>query len=338
MKMLLHSLYLVVGGLAVFSMVAGFWVVQPGVRPVASTPPAVDALALQRHVRQLAEEFYPRSADQLANLEAAARYIEAQFREVGAEVTLQRYRAGMHDYVNVVARFGPAQGPLVVVGAHYDSHGEALPGQGYSRETHTPGADDNASGVAGLLELARLLQADPPPVGVELVAYSLEEPPNYATDAMGSVAHARALRASGRPLRLMLALEMIGYFDSTPGSQHYPSPLMKAFYPDAGDFIALVGRPGDVRLIRETKAVMAGASDLPVRSMNAPRQLEGVDFSDHRSYWDEGFAALMVTDTAFFRNEQYHLAGDTADRLDYGRMAKVVQGVFEVIRQQSPAK
>jgi Zn-dependent M28 family amino/carboxypeptidase len=316
-------------------LLAWAWVVQPGVTARMATPPPVDAAALRRHVVKLSETLYPRSFDHPTHLQAAADYVEAQFRSLGVKVELQRYRVEGQEYVNVIAHFGPQEGPLTVIGAHYDSHGEAEKGTAV-RITHTPGADDNASGVAGLLELARLLQEQPPAVAVDLVAYSLEEPPFYATEAMGSARHARALRESGRPLRLMLALEMIGYFDSTPGSQDYPSPIMKWFYPDRGDFIALIGRLGDALAVRQVKAAMAGASDLPVYSMNAPRLLEGVDFSDHRSYWDEGFPALMVTDTAFFRNDQYHLAGDTADRLDYQRMAKVVQGVFEVIRSQAP--
>jgi hypothetical protein len=316
-------------------LLAWAWVVQPGVIARGATPPPVDAATLRRHVVKLSEALYPRSFDHPANLQAAASYVEEQFRSLGARVELQKYRVAGQEYVNVIAHFGPQDGLLTVIGAHYDSHGEAADGTA-ELATHTPGADDNASGVAGLLELARLLQENPPAVAVDLLAYSLEEPPFYATEAMGSAVHARALRDSGRPLRLMLALEMIGYFDTTPGSQEYPSPVMKWFYPDRGDFIALIGRLGDVLTVRQVKSAMAGASDLPVYSMNAPRALEGVDFSDHRSYWDQGFPAVMVTDTAFFRNDQYHLAGDTAERLDYGRMAKVVQGVFEVIRSQTP--
>ena len=200
--------------------------------------------------------------------------------------------------------------------------------KGYDPQTHTPGADDNASGVAGLLELARLLAISPPPVAVELVAYTLEEPPHFRTDAMGSVWHARSLRRSGTKLRVMISLEMIGYFSDEPGSQRYPLPGLDLIYPRRGNFIAIIGRIDDAAMTRRLKAAMLGAADLPVHSMNAFALIPGVDFSDHRSYWAEGYPALMVTDTAFYRNPHYHRGTDTADRLDYVRMTKVVQGVY----------
>jgi Zn-dependent M28 family amino/carboxypeptidase len=206
-----------------------------------------------------------------------------------------------------------------VIGAHYDSHGG------------TPGADDNASGIAGLLELAHLLGRSAPGRPVELVAYTLEEPPHFRSPHMGSVWHARALKAEGRDVELMLSLEMIGYFSDSPGSQAYPLAAMKLAYPDRGNFIALVGQFGDFGLSRSVKAAMSGATDLPVYSLNAPAFVQGVDFSDHRSYWAQGYPALMVTDTAFMRNRNYHRVGDTFDKLDYKRMAMVVQSVYAVL-------
>lgn len=223
-------------------------------------------------------------------------------------------------YKNVVARFGPESGRLLVIGAHYDSHGA------------TRGADDNASGIAGLLELAHLLGQSGPARPVELVASTLEEPPHFRSPHMGSVWHARALKAAGREVELMLSLEMIGYFSDSPGSQAYPLAALKLGYPDRGNFIALVGQFGDFGVSRSVKAAMSGASELPVYSLNAPSMVQGVDFSDHRSYWAQGYPALMVTDTAFMRNPNYHRAGDTFDKLDYKRMAMVVQAVYAVAK------
>jgi Zn-dependent M28 family amino/carboxypeptidase len=203
--------------------------------------------------------------------------------------------------------------------------------KGHAPHTHTPGADDNASGVAGLIELAHLLGKQPPPRPVELVAYTLEEPPHFRTEHMGSAWHARSLRAAGREVRLMVSLEMIGCFSDAPGSQRFPVPGLDLLYPDRGNFIALVSRisaKGELGATRRAKALMAGATDLAVHSINAPPLLKGIDFSDHLSYWAQGYPALMVTDTAFFRNANYHQAGDTHETLDYARMAKVVQGVF----------
>jgi len=147
---------------------------------------------------------------------------------------------------------------------------------------------------------------------------------------MGSFRHARALSESNRDVRLMMSLEMIGYFRDEPGSQTFPVKLLGSLYPDAGNFITVVGRFGGFSDVRRVKALFRGATDLPVESINAPAKVPGVDFSDHASYWHFGMPAVMITDTAFFRNHHYHGAGDTPDTLDYARMAKVVQAVYAV--------
>jgi len=310
--------------------------VQPLVTALPSTPPPVDTARLDAHLRMLSQTLYPRSFDQPDKLEAAADYIHAEFKKSGAAVENQVFSVEGARYRNVGVRFGPKDGALLVIGAHYDSHGAASEGakhpKGFTPETHTPGADDNASGVAGLLELARLLAASPPPGPVELVAYSLEEPPFFRTRSMGSAWHAEQLRQSGRPVRLMIALEMIGYFSDQPSSQRYPLAPLAWIYPTTGNFISIIGRFRDGLETRKLKAAMRGATDLPVHSMNALAWIPGVDFSDHRSYWAAGFPALMVTDTAFYRNPHYHQAGDTVQTIDLARMAKVVQGVFAATR------
>lgn len=307
-------------------------VVQPLVAPLPSTPPAVDPARLQQHVRKLSVELYPRSFDQPGHLNQAARYIEDEFRAAGADVSVQDVTVQEAHYRNVIARFGPRTGPVMVIGAHYDSAGRET-ATAITGDSHTPGADDNASGVAGLIELAHLLGRQAPARSIELVAYTLEEPPHFRTEHMGSAWHARALRKAGRDVTLMLSLEMIGYFSDAAGSQSYPVPGMTLLYPEQGNFIALVGRFGNFAASRRAKAIMLGASDLPVASLNAPPALPGVDFSDHRNYWRAGYPALMVTDTAFMRNPNYHKAGDTADKLDYARAAKVVQSVYALTRQ-----
>ncbi len=312
-------------------------VVQPGVVPVASRAPDVDAEALAAHVRHLSVDLYPRSFDQPDKLERAMAYVEQQFRRVGAtDVHSQPVKVDEATYRNVIARFGRREGALVVIGAHVDSHGHAAAGardpRGYTPDSHTPGADDNASGVAGLIELARLFAAKPPTRPIELVAYTLEEPPHFRTAHMGSAWHARGLRASGREPALMVSLEMIGTFIDAPGSQRYPLPGMGLIYGDRGDFIAIVNRFGDFGLTRRAKALMSGAVPLPVRSINAPPLVPGIDFSDHRNYWALGMPAIMVTDTAFMRNEHYHRASDTHEKLDVARMAQGVQAVVALAR------
>lgn len=293
-------------------------VTQPGVLAITSPPARVDVATLERHVRTLSREFHPRSAAHPFNLDAAADYVIAELRLAGATPHVQTFEVAGREYRNVIARFGPDSGPVLVIGAHYDAW------------NGTPGADDNASGVAGLLELARLLSATPPTRPVELVAFTLEEPPFFRTEDMGSMRHARSLRGEGREVRLMLSLEMIGYFRDEPGSQRYPTRALKLLYPERGDFIALVGAYRDFGEMRRVKGLFKGAAGLRAVSINAPAFVQGVDFSDHASYWRHGMPAIMVTDTAFQRNPNYHGTGDTPETLDYERMAQVVQGVFAV--------
>jgi hypothetical protein len=285
--------------------------------------PAVDPARLEAHVRMLSGALSPRDGAHPGGMDAAARYIRGEMERAGAAVSEQPFDVGGRVYRNVVAAFGPEAGERVVVGAHYDAAGPL------------PGADDNASGVAGLIELARLLAESPPGLRVELVAYALEEPPYFRTGHMGSAVHARALREQGARVRAMISLEMIGYFSDREGSQRLPSPLLKAVYPTRGDFICVVGKMDQGSLVRQVKRAMLGATRLPVYSVNAPRAIPGIDFSDHASYWDAGYDAVMVTDTAFFRNPNYHTPGDTPDTLDYGRMAMVVQGVYQAVQNLS---
>ena len=290
-------------------------------------PPAVDPARLEAHVRMLSENLHPRCYDHPENLEAAVRYIEGRFKAAGGRVRIQNFPVDEREYANVIADFGPGDGPMVIVGAHYDSYGENY------REPamYTPGADDNASGVAGLLALADRLGRDPPAGRVQLVAYCLEEPPFFRTEQMGSAAHAAMIHAEKGKVIGMISLEMLGCFSDAPGSQEYPAGIMKLFYPDAGNIIAVVGGVQDMGLTRAVKAAMREASDVPVYSINAPAIIPGIDFSDHHPYWAYGYEAVMITDTAFYRNQAYHTEKDTAERLDYKRMAKVVQGTFAAV-------
>ena len=248
-----------------------------------------------------------------------AAYVSGEFERAKGRVAEQPFDVGGRTYRNVSALFGPETGERIIVGAHYDTAG-AL-----------PGADDNASGVAGLLELARVLGDADLLVQVELVAFTLEEPPFFRSEYMGSSVHARSLERQEVKVRVMFSLEMIGCFTDAPDSQDYPVSILKAFYPSRGNFIAVVGRLGQASIGRRVKRAMRGASPLPVRSINAPRSIPGVDFSDHLNYWNAGYDAVMITDTAFYRNPNYHTARDTHDTLDYERMAMVVRGVHAAV-------
>lgn len=285
--------------------------------------------ALAEHVAMLAGTLAPRDVDHPENLERAAAYVEAQLREANARVGSEEYRATFRPdlpaepFRNLVASFGPEGGSRVLVGAHYDAFGMF---------GANPGADDNASGVAGLLELARLLGDRPLARRVDLVAFTLEEPPFFAGPGMGSRVHARALATAGVPVKAMVCLEMIGYFSD---HQPWPSPLLALVYPHRGDFIGVVGQPFDRGLARRIKGWMrvppaTPGPKVPVYSFNGPTVM-GTDASDHSSFWLEGMPAVMVTDTAFMRNPYYHGPDDRPETLDYQRMATVVDGVLNAV-------
>ena len=293
---------------------------QPFVTPTASTPPAVDVARLEAHVKRLSVDFHPRRYDRLDNIGRTVQYITDELNAAGAAVSTQDIEVGGRSYQNIIARYGPATGPVLVIGAHYDSF------------NITPGADDNASGVAGLLELARLLGATPPARSIELVAYAFEEQPRSSNADMGSAWHARALRAAKREVSLMLSLEMIGYFTDAPRSQRFPAPGLSLLYPDQGNFIALVGKLSHYGLMRRVKSAMSGATHLAVHSINSPRRVPVIEYSDHVNFWDADYPAMMVTDTAYLRNPNYHGPNDTWQTLDYRRMAQVVQAVYAVTR------
>ncbi|HVE72732.1 MAG TPA: M28 family peptidase [Thermoanaerobaculia bacterium] len=272
-----------------------------------------DARTLEAHVRFLTNDVRPRGAAYPENLDRAARYIAGHFRAAGGRTSLQTFDARGRRYSNVVAEFGPASSgdAVLVIGAHYDAFTETGP---------LPGADDNASGTAGLIELARLLGRSDVRRPVVLVAYTTEEPPFFGSEQMGSAVHAASLAS---PVRGMICLEMIGYFAET---QSWPNALFRWIYPTRGDFIGVAGGWNDRHLAREVKRAIAGAGGIRVVSFSGPRETS--DASDHRNYWARGWPAVMVTDTAFLRNPHYHTAHDTAETLDYARMARVVDGVL----------
>lgn len=319
-KRVLKSLLRICIGI-LFALLAGwFYIAQPSFSSNERSVAQVDSARLREHVKKLSVDFHPRNYGELKNLNATADYIRGHFAAAGAEVEMQRYTIGKREYVNVIAHFASrADAKKVIVGAHYDSYDD------------TPGADDNASGVAGLIELAYLIGKQPRKVAVDLVAYTLEEPPYFKSDEMGSRVHARSIIAEMESLVGVIVLEMIGYFSDEWGTQNYPVPLLHLWYPNRGNFMAVVGSLQQRSFTKKVKLLMKGATDLPIYSINAPSALPGVDFSDHASYWPEEINAVMVTNTAFFRNKEYHRADDTLNRLDYKRMGDVVVAVAAVL-------
>lgn len=274
---------------------------------------------LQRHVWALAGEIGERNIFFSENLEKAAGYIEKQFKDTGYPIEKQTYQVEGKSATNIYAqKKGSVNADeIIIVGAHYDTVFDS------------PGADDNASGVAGLLELARLWNKQEGRKTFRFVAFTLEEPPFYKTEQMGSRVYAQSVKDEN--ISAMLCLEMLGYYTNQEKSQDYPLPLMKTIYPDKGNFIAIVGNFKSRFLVNKVKNAYKTKATTPVESLATFDFVTGVDFSDHASFWEVGVPAVMITDTAFYRNPHYHTASDLPDTLDYPTFANTVWGLFHVL-------
>jgi len=260
-------------------------------------------------------------------LERSARYIEATLADFGYAVGRQEFEtAGVKVRNLEVARAGGDGKRLVVIGAHYDSAQGAV------------GADDNGSGVAALIELARAFREPRPDQGFEIrfVFYVNEELPWFGTENMGSNLHAAGLAREGKQVVAMLSLETIGWYSSVPGSQHYPFPF-NLLYPSTGDFIGFVANPRSRALVRRIVGAFRRHAAFPSEGAVGLESIRGISWSDQWSYWQRGWPAVMVTDTALYRYPSYHTLHDTPDKLDYESLARVVRGLEGVVRELAAA-
>lgn len=272
-----------------------------------------------------AEHNVPRAYEEL---EKSARYIEEVLRQMNLQPREQVFEAAGRKVRNIevhLPALDNSSGRVLVLGAHYDS------GLG------SPGANDNGTGVAALLELAREFSAAPTRRGASdllLVFYVNEEPPFFRTSLMGSRVHARELVSRGVPVVGMLSLETLGAYYDTPGSQHYP-PLVKSFFPDVGNFVGFVGTVPSWSFVRKAVGAFRERTPFPSQGLAAPRQVPGIDWSDHQAYAEAGIPAAMVTDTAIYRYAAYHTAQDTPEQVDFDKLARVTQGLAHVVRTLS---
>jgi Zn-dependent M28 family amino/carboxypeptidase len=275
---------------------------------------------LSRHVDRLAGVIGPRHVSQPARFAAAAAYVERELTDAGYAVVRETYTASGQEVANLIAELpgGAKKDEVVIVGAHYDT----IPS--------TPGADDNASAVAMLIEVARLMRRLQPARTVRFIGFACEEPPSFHTGEMGSQMHARNCKARGERVCGMLCLEMVGYYATGPGSQQVPPAIPRLFHgalPKDGDFLAAVGNLRSWRLLRQFRRGFKRAVRFPLFSIALPEAITEIRFSDNSSFWDQGYQALMITDTSFYRNPHYHMTSDTPDTLDYERMAQATLGV-----------
>lgn len=275
---------------------------------------------LEKHVSMLAERIGERNLWHYEGLDASAHYIERVLKDLGYEVQRQEFTVEGMTVANVEGeRTGTSLGEeILVIGAHYDS------------VVGSPGANDNASGVAGILEIARLLATKEPARTIRFVAFANEEPPFFQTDYMGSRVYASRSRRRQEQIVAMLAIETIGYYSDAAGSQGYPFPL-HFFYPNTANFIGFVGNVSSRDLLHRVLNTFRQRTDFPAEGIAAPAWVTGISWSDHWSFWEEGYPAVMVTDTALFRYEHYHTPQDTPNKLVYDRMAQVVTGIGRVV-------
>ncbi len=281
---------------------------------------------LKSHIEYLSRD--PRGRNHyLGNTLIPSRnYLIEQFQASGYPVSLQEYQVSNMTYANIELELMGKEQPndIIVIGAHYDS------------VINSPGANDNASGVAGVLEIANFLQEQSLSRTIKLVAFVNEEPPFFQTEGMGSLVYAKQAAAKQENIVAMFTLETIGYFCDEPGSQQYP-PFISHFYPNTGNFIALVSNLQSLHLLRKSIDLFRKYATIPAQGAALPAFIPGIGWSDHWSFWQQGYPAIMITDTAFYRYPYYHTSEDTPDKINYEQMTRVVMGVskmIEILAQQ----
>lgn len=302
------------------------WITEMPLRSYQGSPPPLTAeesdlrVRLSAHVRYLAATIGERSLSRPQSLQEASDYLSSRLREQGYAVTLNPYSADGQTVNNLEATLSGADGALgqVIVGAHYDS------------VAGTVGANDNGTGVAAVLEIARLLRQMSLRRSVRFVLFVNEEPPYFQTEKMGSRVYAHQLRRDRVSVSAMISLETIGFYSDRIGSQKYP-PILNLFYPNKGTFIAFVGNSGSRDLVRESIRSFRESARFPSEGIAAPSNWLGIGWSDQWSFWQEGYPGIMVTDTAPFRYPYYHTSSDTVGKIDFAKTARVVEGVSKLV-------
>lgn len=278
-----------------------------------------DTTLIKQHLTKIINTNNYRNSENIEVLNNVASYIHETFEQYADTTYFQPFTIGKNTYKNVICSFGSNKLPTLVIGAHYDVCG------------NQDGADDNASGVAGLLELARLLKGAHLNYKIELVAYTLEEPPFFRTNQMGSYIHAKSLIDNKTTVLGMVSLEMIGYYSNKENSQLFPDPQLSELFGTKGDFITLVNRLDNENFEKNFSVIFSSLDYIKSEIFSSTSTVNGVDFSDHLNYWNFGFDAIMITDTAFLRNRNYHTKEDTLDLLNIGKVGNVVDSVFQTI-------
>ncbi|MEM1392786.1 MAG: M28 family peptidase [Cyanobacteria bacterium P01_H01_bin.150] len=275
---------------------------------------------LQRDINKLSVEIGTRNYNIYENLNAAKDFLEYSFQQAGYQVKEQNYQINNETFTNLEVEIKGVEKPdeIVIIGGHYDT------------AFTTPGANDNGSGVAAVLELARRFADKKPSRTLRFVEFTNEEPPYFWTENMGSLVYAKGCKERNENIVAMLSLETMGYFSNKEESQNYPFPL-NLIYPSQGNFIAFVGDINSNSLVKKTIKLFRKQVKFPSEGLAFFNQIPGIGWSDHWSFWQQGYQALMVTDTAPFRYTQYHTLDDVSDNIDYEKLARVVSGLERVV-------
>lgn len=271
---------------------------------------------LKRHVVKLSEEIGERNLSHYQNLEAAAEYITKVFQNYGYEVESQWYKVRGKTVRNIIVEKKGKKEEKIIIGAHYDS------------VSGSPGADDNASGVAGLLEISRLMADEDLERTIVFVAFTCEEPPFFFTRNMGSKVYARRCWSRKEKIIGMVSLEMIGFYTKEKRKRALPSRILSFLHPQVGNYVTLVGNISSKKLINRMSEGFKKHSDFPLLSVVVPELSPTAGWSDHSSFWSFGYHACMATDMAFYRNPHYHTSTDTPDILNYDSMSRVIIGLY----------
>jgi len=277
---------------------------------------------LYQHVEYLSVSVGSRSVFEYEKIEAAKHYIVSTLEHIGYTPSFQHFEYHHKAYSNIIVTLKGETMPdeTVIIGAHYDTvYG-------------TPGADDNASAVAVLLELCRALKDISPARTLKFIFFTLEEPPAFRSESMGSYVYAKHAKERGEKIQAMICLEMVGYYNDRKGGQSFPLPFMSLMYPSTPNFITIVGNVKSRSLTKKVAASIRRSSAIPVETLSTISSVPGVDFSDHRSFWKMGYAAVMITDTAFYRNPNYHSERDTIDTLNFSKMSSLLVGLIQAVQ------
>lgn len=282
---------------------------------------AADIQRLYQDVAFLTSISPARNYENPASLAKVCQYLQDEFDKAGLLVSTQQWQAEGQTYTNVIASYQPDKTKRLIIGAHYDVCGDQ------------PGADDNASAVAGLLETARLVMQHKPELDfrIDFVSYCLEEPPFFGTSHMGSYIHAKSLHDAQVEVIGMICYEMIGFFSDEPYSQNFPNEALEKLYPNVGNFIMVVGIEKHGKFTQKIFNGMKKQRQVEVQTIDFPNDMGLAGLSDHRNYWAFGYDAVMINDTSFLRNPNYHEASDTIETLSFDKMKAVVEAVYQAV-------